>query len=142
MALYQIVMDTNVFVAALRSRRGASYRLLTLVDSGKFEINISIPLVVEYEDVAKRMGDELALTAKDIDDILDYLCKVGNHREVYYLWRPFLKDAKDDMVLELAMVSNADFIVTYNGSDFQGVEVFGIRVTTAKGFLQEIGEIA
>ena len=142
MSVYQIVMDTNVFVSALRSRQGASYRLLSLIDSGKFEINISIPLVVEYEDVAKRLLDDLALTSTDIDDILDYICKVGNHREVYYLWRPFLKDAKDDMVLELAMVSNADFIVTYNESDFRGVEAFGIRVLTAKAFLQEIGEIS
>mgnify|MGYP000959271231 FL=1 len=46
MAVPQIVIDTNVFVAALRSRRGASYRLLMLVDSGRFVVNVSVPLVL------------------------------------------------------------------------------------------------
>lgn len=142
MNIHQIVMDTNVFISALRSSRGASYRLLSLIDSGKFELNISIPLILEYEDVAKRLSEKIALTAEDIDAIIDYICKVGTHREVYYLWRPFLQDPKDDMILELALVSNCDFIVTYNESDFKGVETFGIRVVTAKTFLQEIGELS
>ena len=55
MRQYQIVIDTNVLVAALRSRRGASYRLLRLVDGGGFTIHVSVPLVLEYEDVAKRL---------------------------------------------------------------------------------------
>jgi predicted nucleic acid-binding protein len=52
MKTYQIVIDTNVFFAALRSKKGASYRLLSLIDSGKFNVNVSVPLVFEYEDVA------------------------------------------------------------------------------------------
>jgi predicted nucleic acid-binding protein len=46
MPVYQIVIDTNVWIAALRSKRGASYKLLSLIDSGKFEANLSVPLVL------------------------------------------------------------------------------------------------
>jgi len=138
---YQIVIDTNVLVAALQSKRGASYKLLMLIDSGKFSTHISVPLVLEYEDAAKRLLEDIPLTEQDIDDILDYLCAVAQHQQIFYLWRPFLKDPKDDMVLELAVTANCDFIVTYNEKDFRGAERFGLRVVTPKEFLEEIGEL-
>jgi len=138
----QIVIDTNVFVSALRSQHGASYKLFLLLDSGKFEINLSVPLVIEYEDVGQRLvGKKTGLRNSDIDDILDYVCSVANRRKVYYLWRPFLSDPKDDMVLELAISAGCEIIVTYNKGDFKGVEQFGIRVMTAQEFLQAIGEL-
>jgi predicted nucleic acid-binding protein len=113
--------------------------LLALINSGRFEVNISVPLVLEYEDAARRLIGEIPLTESDIDDILDYICKVANHRKIFYLWRPFLKDPKDDMVLELAVTAQCDFIVTYNQGDFQGAEQFKIKVVTPKEFLQIIG---
>lgn len=137
----QIVVDTNVIVAALRSRRGASHRLLRLIDRGKFEINISVPLVLEYEDAGKRIAKEVVLRDEDIEDLVDYICKVANHHKVYYLWRPFLRDPKDDMVLELAVSGGCEIIVTYNVKDFEGVEAFGLKVMTAKEFLEQIGEL-
>lgn len=141
MQQYQIVVDTNVLAAALRSRRGASYKLLRLVDSGKFAIHVSVPLVLEYEDVAKRLLAEIPLTEQDVDDILDYLCAIAGRQQIFYLWRPFLKDVKDDMVLELAVAAHCDFIVTYNKRDFQGSDRFGLRVVTPREFLEEIGEL-
>lgn len=137
----QIVIDTNVFVSALRSKRGASYRLLMMIDSGKYEANISVPLVLEYESAATRALGELALTGPDVHSIIDYICTVANRRTIFYLWRPLLKDPKDDMVLELAVAAGCETIVTYNKGDFHGVEQFGIRVMTAKEFLTEIGEL-
>ena len=137
----RIVIDTNVLVAALRSKRGASYKLLNIINSEKFSIHISVPLVLEYEDVAKRLLEDIPLTEQDVDDILDYLCAVAQRHQIFYLWRPFLKDPKDDMVLELAVTANCDFIVTYNKRDFQGAERFGLRVVTSKEFLEEIGEL-
>ncbi len=83
----------------------------------------------------------MPLTEKAIDDILDYVCAVANHRQVFYLWRPFLKDPKDEMVLELAVTANCDFIVTYNKNDFEGAERFGLEVITPKEFLERIGEL-
>ena len=142
MAPKQIVLDTNVVVTALRSRHGASFRLLSLVGrSPAFAINLSVPLILEYEDVAKRQSPALGLTFEDIDDILDYLCSVARLREIFFLWRPFLRDPKDDMVLELAVEAGCEVIVTYNQRDFAGCERFGVRPVTPKQFLQEIGEI-
>jgi predicted nucleic acid-binding protein len=99
----QIIIDTNVIVSSLRSQYGASYKLLMLLGSGKFDVNLSVPLVLEYEDVTQRLIGEIPLTIDEIDDILDYICSVGNQRKIFYLWRPFLKDPEDDMILELAV---------------------------------------
>ncbi|MGH2521679.1 MAG: putative toxin-antitoxin system toxin component, PIN family [Anaerolineales bacterium] len=136
---YQIVIDTNVWIAALRSKRGASHKLLSLIDSGKYAANLSVPLILEYEDAAKRLVGEIPLTARDIDDILDYICAVANPHKIYYLWRPFLSDPGDDMILELAVTAGCDFIVTYNQSDFAGIGQFGLIALTPKEFLQKIG---
>jgi putative PIN family toxin of toxin-antitoxin system len=137
----QIVIDTNVVIAALRSRRGAAHRLLMLVDSGRFEINLSVPLVLEYEAVAKTLLGQIPLAETEIEDVIDYLCSVANHHQVFYLWRPFLRDPKDDMVLELAVAAQCRFIVTFNKLDFQGVEQFGIQVVTPQEFLVQVGEL-
>ena len=135
-------MDTNVLVSALRSRLGASFSLLSLIDSGKFSICVSVPLVLEYEAATKRHAKTIGLTFADIDNILDYLCLVAEHHRVYYLWRPTLKDPNDDMVLELAASCKAEAIVTYNRGDFKGVEQFGIRILSPKDFLKQIGELS
>lgn len=135
----KIVIDTNVFIAALRSKRGASYLLLSLIDSGKFVIHISVPLILEYEDVAKRQLNDLPLTEQDVNDILDYICKVAVHQAIFYLWRPVLKDPKDDMVLEVAVAAECQYIVTFNVRDFVGSEQFGIQTIPPKVFLQQIG---
>lgn len=68
--------------------------------------------------------------------MLDYVCSVSNHRDIYYLWRPFLRDPKDDLVLELAVESEADYIVTYNLKDFAEVGRFDLEAITARDFLE------
>jgi putative PIN family toxin of toxin-antitoxin system len=139
MAPYQIVLDTNVIVSALRSKGGASYKLLSLVGvSDRFEINLSVPLVFEYEDVLKRQSSALGLTHNDIDDVLDYLCSVANQRRIFFLWRMFLRDPKDEFVLELAVEAGCDMIVTYNRRHYSGIERFGLRTVTAREFLRLI----
>lgn len=141
MNAYAVVIDTNVVITALRSNRGASYRLLMLFGSEAFNVHISVPLILEFEDVAKRLVGDIPLIVQDIDDILDYICDIGIHQDLFYLWRPYLRDPKDDMVLELAVAANCDFIITYNKSDFVGIEQFGIEALTPKEFLQKIGEL-
>jgi putative PIN family toxin of toxin-antitoxin system len=141
MSKAQVVLDTNVIVSALRSQQGASYKLLMLVGRADFEINLSVPLLLEYEDATKRLLGQIPLTETDINDILDYLCRRANQREVFYLWRPFLRDPKDDMVLELAVSGQCETIITYNKKDFVGVEQFGLQVMTPQEFLEEMGEM-
>ena len=142
MGALQIVMDTNVFYAALRSRRGASHRLLQEIGRNEaFQIHLSVPLVLEYEEIAKRHSRALALTHTDIDDILDYLCSVAGLHSIFYLWRPYLPDPEDDMLLELAVEAGCQRIVTYNQRDFRGSEQFGVRAVTPQEFLREVGVI-
>ena len=87
------------------------------------------------------MARKLGLTLQDLDDILNYVISVSNRRLIHYLWRPFLKDPKDDMVLELAVAAGGDAIVTYNKRDFSGVEQFNLQVLTAQEFLAQIGAL-
>jgi putative PIN family toxin of toxin-antitoxin system len=136
-----IVLDTNVIVTALCSKRGASAKLLPLVGTERFHIHVSVPLVLEYEEVLLRQRVSLGLTPEDVADLVDGLSALAHHHKIYYLWRPYLRDEKDEMVLELAVVARCDYIITYNKDDFKGAEKFGIEVITPKEFLNEIGEL-
>ena len=138
----QVVLDTNVIYSGLRSRRGASFKLLSLLESGRFGIHLSVPLVLEYEEVLQEKSRDLGLTEADIDDVLNYLCRVGGHHEIHFLWRPRLKDPDDEMILELAVEAGCDYIVTYNKEDFSSIEEFGIELVTAKELLQKIGVLS
>ena len=140
MSVPQIVIDTNVMVAGLRSRRGYAFRLLSLVGTGRFEINLSVPLVLEYEEVLLRQEPDLLVSRRAIEEILDFHCRVARRHRIFYLWRPFLRDPDDEMVLELAVRAGCSRIVTYNKSDFRGVERFGIRTVEPGAFLKELRE--
>jgi putative PIN family toxin of toxin-antitoxin system len=136
----KIVIDTNVFVSSLRSKNGASYKLLYEVSRTKFEQSVSPTLIFEYESVAKRKSQEIVLKNEEIDVIIDILCERSSKCEIFFLWRPFLKDPKDDFVLELAIESGSKYIITFNKNDFKGIEKFGIEAITPKEFLKQIGE--
>jgi len=137
-----IVMDTCVFISALRSNKGASFKLLSLIDSDCFQCYLSVPLVLEYEAVAKRYPKETGLTSSDIENLIDYICAVSKCRQVHFLWRPNLKDPSDDFVLELAVEAECRYIVTHNIRDFKGIEKFAVKAITPQKFLQKIGVIS
>lgn len=134
-----IVIDTNVLIAGLRSARGASFQLLQRIGRNEFSLSVSVPLVLEYEAVAKEHARDLGLTFGDIDDLLDYICSVADPRVIFYLWRPFLPDPRDDLVLELAVEANAECIVTHNVRHFAGAEQFGIKIVSPGAFLRQLG---
>ena len=115
--------------------------MLSLVGSERFVINLSVPLVLEYEDVLLRPEVGVPLTASAVGDLLDYFCAVGRHQEIFFLWRPYLVDPGDDMLLELAVKGSCGFIVTFNGRDFAGCERFGVEAITPAAFLRMIGEL-
>lgn len=137
-----IIIDTCIFISALRSRQGASFKILSLIGSEAFEFHLSVALVLEYEAVAKRMTETIGLTESDIEDIIDYICAIGNHRQVHFLWRPSLKDPSDDFILELAVESESNYIVTHNLRDFEGVEKFKVEAISPQKLLQIIGDIS
>lgn len=131
-----VVLDTNVLVSALRSRNGASFAVLQLVGTGLFDLAISVPLFLEYEDAASR--SRLALPAADVRAVLDYLCSVAHHQPIYFLWRPFLPDPKDDMVAEAAFAAGARYVVTHNLKDFRPLPQLGVQAITPRTFLTRI----
>ncbi|MBX3297226.1 MAG: putative toxin-antitoxin system toxin component, PIN family [Acidobacteria bacterium] len=137
----QIIIDTNVLLSALRSDSGASFQLLRLIPDERFEINLSVPLVLEYEDVLKRLEMDVHLDHATIDDILDFLCQTGRLRIIRFLWRPTLRDPDDDFLLELAVECSCDYIVTFNTKDFMNSSSFGISAVKPLEFLRIIGEL-
>jgi putative PIN family toxin of toxin-antitoxin system len=138
MADLRIVMDTNVLYAGLYSSRGASYRLLRAVDADKVRIILSTALLFEYEDVLRRNQAEIGLSDPDIEGVLNALCEKSEHQKIYFLWRPCLPDVKDDHILELAVASATDAIVTHNGRHFEAAAQFGIRVCAPQEILESI----
>jgi putative PIN family toxin of toxin-antitoxin system len=132
---YQVVLDTNVLVTAARSRRGTSYALLRTLRAGQWQMNISPALFLEYEAQLKieAMRQNRPLAA--VDRFLDLLARISIRREVYFLLRPFLRDSKDDFIIELAVASRADYLVTWNVRDFAGAEEYGIAVMRPNEFL-------
>jgi len=136
MSLPRAVLDTNVLVSAFRSRKGPAFHLVSLVGKGSFEISVSVPLVLEYEEV---LGRATGLGEQKILDVLRFLCSVSSRQKIFFLWRPILPDPKDDMVLELAVAAQAKYIVTYNGRDFGAAGGFGIEALPPESFLRIVG---
>ena len=133
----RVAIDTNVLVAALRSKRGAAYQVLKRMRERRFEFVLSVPLFLEYEDVLKRPG-LVPLPMATIDKLLKLLARNGIARDIFFLWRPFLKDAKDDMVLEVALAGGCSAIVTYNTKDFVGADQLNIEVLMPQEFLRRL----
>ena len=104
----RVVFDTSVLVAALRSRRGASFELISRLGAETFEVAISVPLVFEYESALLRHLPASPLDEKGVRDFIDYICEVAIRQEVFFLWRPFLRDPGDDLVLELAVAAGCE----------------------------------
>lgn len=138
--IWQIVIDTNVLVAALKSKLGASFKILSLLKSDRYKIHLSVPMVLEYESVLSRKELNLNLTAEEIGKLLDIICLSGVKHDIWYLWRPLSSDPKDEFVAELAINAQVDAIVTYNVKDFIGIKKFGIDIITPKEFLDLLGE--
>lgn len=134
----QVVLDSSVLVAALRSRQGASFRLLELLRDDAFAIAVSVPLVLEYETVLVRHAVELGLSREAAISIVDYLCSVAHCQDIHFLWRPSLSDPQDEFVLELAVTANCDAIITHNVRDFVGAKKFTPQVLTPSAFLARI----
>lgn len=137
----RVVLDTNVLVAALRSRRGASFRLIELLRAGAFEIAISVPLAVEYEAVLTKHAASLGLRRSEVTTIVDYLCAVGRRQSIHFLWRPLLRDPDDEFVLEVAVAADCQYIVTHNVRDFVGAERFGVTILRPGKFLRQVEEL-
>ena len=131
----RVVVDTNVWVAAVRSPHGASFLLLKQLS--RFTSLVSVPLFLEYEDVLKRPAtlEASGLDIADMDAVLNMLARESEQIMINFLWRAQLNDPKDDMVLEVAVNGQADAIVTHNTQDFGNCDM---TIRTPKQFLEEL----
>src|SRR5687768_4195610 len=111
--MHEVVLDTNVLVTALRSRRGASFQLIRRVGQGEFRMNISVASALEYEEVLKRADLIPGFSEADIDTFLHYIFRASNLVPSVVPLRPSLPDPDDELVLDLAAQRHA-IILTYN----------------------------
>lgn len=138
-ALIRVVFDTNVLVAAARSRQGASFALVSSIPAPDFQLCLSIGLYTEWQDVLARAENlPPGRTADGALGFVRYLASQAHLQEIHFLWRPFLRDADDDMVLELAFAAGCRYIVTHNVKDFHGSEQLGVTAVTPGDFLSLI----
>ncbi len=120
-----VTLDTNILYQTLKSTTGASYFILQEIRNRKIQLALSVPLFKEYEDVLKRIKSlqDFELDISDIDKFLHFIAYVGKPYNTYFLFRPNLKDEKDNMVVELAITSQSDYLVTSNVKDFKNAEL-------------------
>jgi putative PIN family toxin of toxin-antitoxin system len=140
-SLVRVVLDTSILVAALRSRRGASNRLLELVALGRLRPLVSTALFLEYEDVLMRPETRIAtnMESADLQGFLAAFASAADGVDVNFRWRPQLTDPKDELVLEAAVNGAADALVTHNVRDFQvAARRFGLRVLLPRELLKEL----
>ena len=138
--MLRAVIDTNVIISGLQSNAGRSYELLQKLYEDAFIPVVSVPLVLEYEEVITRRLVPGVFSKRDVDTFLDYFCTVSDRIKIHYLWCPTLKDPFDDHVLELAIAAGCNYIVTYNLKDFKGAERFGVKALRPSDFIHLLEE--
>jgi len=135
----KVVFDTNVLVAAARSRQGASFALVSSIPAPEFQTCLSVGLCAEWQEVLTRPENlPPGRTGDDTLRFLRYLASRSHLQEIHFLWRPFLSDPDDDMVLELAFAAGCRHIVTHNVKDFHGSEQLGVTAVAPRDFLNLI----
>jgi predicted nucleic acid-binding protein len=135
----KVVFDTSVLVAAAHSQRGASFALVHSIPTPRFQICLSVGLYGEWQAVLTR-PEHLppGRTADDTIHFVRFLASQAYLQEIHFLWRPFLPDGDDDMVLELAFAAGCRYIVIHNVKDFHRSEQLGIKIMTPREFLNLI----
>jgi putative PIN family toxin of toxin-antitoxin system len=114
-----IVIDTNVFVAALRSGGGPSREVVRRSLEGQYQPIFSNALWLEYEDLLGRDVWTQETTEDDRRQVLAALAAASRWIKIFYGWRPNLRDEGDNHLVELAIAGGAEAIVTYNTRDFR-----------------------
>ena len=138
-----VVLDTSVLVAAMRSPRGASQSLLRQLPSPRVTPALSVALYMEWQSVLMRPEHRPpGVSDEQMMGFLRYLASLSRLQDVHYLWRPFLRDPDDDMVLECAVASGSRYIVTHNVKDFRRSRELGVDAITPGDFLLHLESLS
>ena len=107
-----------------------------MLPSPQFEIALTVALFTEWQSVLTR-PERLppGTNADDAMGFLRYLASIAHLQDVHFLWRPFLRDPDDDMVLECAVASGSQFIITHNVKDFKRATELNVSALTPAEFL-------
>lgn len=131
-----ITIDSNVLVAAVRSNRGWSYKLVRGICADlRWQPCVTVPLLHEYTEQIHNEDHTPEWSTENRENFLDYICASSQCFEVHYLWRPLLADEDDHLVLEAALASSSRMIVTFNKRDLAPAERMGISLMTPKEFM-------
>ncbi len=86
----RFVLDVDVVVAAVRSRRGASAAWLRAALRGEAQILVSVPLMLHYEEVLLRPQHRAPgmLSQPELRSLLDAIAVIATRVTISYLWRP------------------------------------------------------
>jgi putative PIN family toxin of toxin-antitoxin system len=139
--MQRVVLDTNVLVAGLRSRGGASFAVLRSIAGRRLVPLVTTALFLEYEAVLIR-SEQLSrhgFSIAEVGQMLAEFAALAEAVEVHFLWRPQLADPKDEMVLEAAINGRADALVTHNIRDFSDVSRrFDLQILRPKELLERL----
>ena len=137
-----VVVDTNVFVSALRSTEGGSREVLRACLQGRLQPLMGTALFSEYEDLLVReiLFEGCPLDSEEREALLDAFVSVCRWTKIYWLWRPNLRDEADNHLIELAVAGNAEYLVTHNVRDFTNAELYfpDTSVVTPQQLLEEL----
>jgi putative PIN family toxin of toxin-antitoxin system len=134
-----IVADTNAIVAALRSGKGASHKLVQMVRREDLvRLHLSAAVVLEYEEVLLRELVPGFFGPEEIGAFLDDLILVSIRHARIVAHRPLSSDPDDDSLLELAFTADVDCVVTFNKAHLRPAEDIGIDLLTPSELLQEL----
>lgn len=139
----RVVLDTSVLVAGLRSRLGASNRVLAAIARQRIRPLVTTAVFLEYEAVLLRAEQRLAtgMNEADVEGFLSALAAAAEPVEISFRWRPQLRDPADELMLEAAVNGRAKAIVTHNVTDFEPASSrFGVRILTPAQLLKEIAK--
>ena len=137
----KVVIDTSVWISALITKESSARDVLRLVLEDKVTPQMSEALFYEYEEVMKRkkIQNLTPLTVEEQNTLFYAYLSSSKWNEIYYMWRPNLKDENDNFVVELAVASGAKYIITYNIKDFKNAElVFKHKVITPEQFIKDL----
>jgi predicted nucleic acid-binding protein len=136
-----MILDTDVIISAIRSTKGASAEIVRRVLRSEIGIELTVATALENEAVATRIEHLEAggLTEKEALNVVDALVAVADPVEVHFRWRPQLRDADDEMILEAAINAQDRRIITFNKRDFApAVTRFGLSLMSPGEFLETL----
>jgi putative PIN family toxin of toxin-antitoxin system len=137
----RVVLDTSVVITAIRSSTGAAAEVLRLALLSELTILMDYKLASEYRAVSLRQHHVAASgkTPGELTLLLDALEAIAEPVLVLMRHHPLSQDANDDMVLDVAINSSADAVVTGNTRHFrEPASRFHLNLFTPAELLQEL----